>query len=246
MEDYVICIPTYKRYELIKNKTLRLLDENGIDKSFIKVYVANADEFELYKNTIDGIDINIGVIGIAPQKEFIISQYPLGKHIIFLDDDIDSVDLSLTSYACLNDFFKDAFRLCHEKSCYIWGVYPCYNPFFRKKQIAIDCRLNFIIGGFFGIINRPSLESIRVESGGNKEDVKRSIQYWINDYIVLRFNRVGFKTKFYNVCGGLGGLKDRLENIRLETLEIAEKYGSYGRIKIRKNGIYEFVLKKGK
>jgi hypothetical protein len=221
-----------------------MLESNGIDRSLIKLYVANEDEYHLYKKCIFGIDIIIGVLGIAPQKEFIISQYPLGKHIVFLDDDVESVDLSLTSYSCLDDFFKKAFQECHNRRAFILGVYPCYNPFFRKTKSEIDDRLNFIIGGFFGIINRPTLECLRVDSCGNKEDVKRSLNYWINDGIVLRFNLVGFKTKFFNVCGGLGGLQDRLENIRLEALEIAEKYGDYGYIKVRKNGVYEFVLKK--
>ena len=45
--DYKIAIPSYKRSETIKNKTLKLLNDYGIDKKRITIFVANKEEEKL-------------------------------------------------------------------------------------------------------------------------------------------------------------------------------------------------------
>ena len=42
--DYKIAIPSYKRSETIKNKTLKLLNEYGIDNKRITIFVANKEQ----------------------------------------------------------------------------------------------------------------------------------------------------------------------------------------------------------
>ena len=65
----------------------------------------------------------------------------------------------------------------------------------------------------------------------------------MKDGIVLRYNKIGIKTKFYS-AGGIGLKSERVEEIKNETLALAETFREYGVVKIRKNGVYEFVLKK--
>jgi hypothetical protein len=103
-----------------------------------------------------------------------------------------------------------------------------------------------MIGAFFGIINRPNDLELRTKIAieGNKEDIEKSILYYKKDGITLRFNQVGFKTKYYGKVGGLGTLKERMPSIIKNTQMLLEEYGEYGNLKIRKNGIHEFVLKK--
>ena len=69
------------------------------------------------------------------------------------------------------------------------------------------------------------------------------MRYFIHDGIVLRFNKVGVKTKFYSV-GGLGTKKERFDEIKNEALALEKEFGKYGLLKVRSNGIHEFVLKK--
>ena len=45
--DYKIAIPSYKRPETIKNKTLKLLSKYNIDKKKVTVFVANDKEKEI-------------------------------------------------------------------------------------------------------------------------------------------------------------------------------------------------------
>jgi len=89
------------------------------------------------------------------------------------------------------------------------------------------------------------LIKIQYVVSGIKEDVERTLRYFIKDGIVLRFNRVGFKTKYYgNDGGGLGTLKSRLEKSSEEVQKLAIHFKDYGKIKVRKNGVWEFDLKK--
>ena len=53
MKDYIICIPSYKRAQVCNDKTLSTLNKNKIPASKIYVYVANQEEYDLYKKTLD-------------------------------------------------------------------------------------------------------------------------------------------------------------------------------------------------
>jgi len=247
--SYIICIPSYKRPTILQNKTLSLLHKLNIPKEIINIFVVE-EEYSDYKLNCNPDMFNqiiIGIIGIVQQRQFISNYYPENTHIISLDDDIESLDLSMTDYATADDFFKEAFEICKLNKSYIWGIYPVFNQFFRKNQKLFTTELKFIIGAFFGFINRPNdldLE-LKLMVHGNKEDIERSILYFKKDGVVIRFNRIGFKTKYYGTDGGgLGTLSNRIETMKQETLNINNAYPELTKIKIRKNGLYEIVFKK--
>ena len=242
--NYSIAIPSYKRSVQLQNKTLTCLNKAHIPKESINIFVIE-EEYEDYLEKLDKNYYNkiiVGKLGLVQQREFIQDYYPVGTHLIFLDDDIESVDLSLTDYKSLNEFFEDAFATCEADGIYLWSVYPVENKFFREKRQIKTIGLSFCIGAFYGIINRNDDDlKLVISRIGNKEDVERSILYYLKDGKTLRYNRIGFKTKYYGV-GGLGGLAERKEMMRINTLLIKEKYPSFTRIKIRKNGLYEIVF----
>jgi hypothetical protein len=76
-----------------------------------------------------------------------------------------------------------------------------------------------------------------------KEDVERTIKYFKNDGIDLRFNNVGFKTKYYCSQGGMGNLEKRIPHSVEAVQSLLMDYPEYGKLKTRKNGIHEFELK---
>jgi hypothetical protein len=248
--SYVICIPSYKRAQICNEKTLAMLKKNHISKSLINVYVANQEEYDEYKKILDPSLYNrliIGKKGIVPQRKFISDSFPKGKCIVSFDDDVKSVDLSMSKHKTLDAFFKDAFAECKKQKAFVWGVYPVFNPFFRKGQKEISTCLNYIVAAFYGYVNRPGLKAIETsltKENGQKEDVEMSIKYFINDGIVLRFNRVGFVTKYYGSSGGLGTFDERLKPM-LEASKVLKKaYPEYGEISTKKTGMTEFRLKK--
>lgn len=251
--DYVICIPSYKRAVLCKEKTIATLHKHKIDPKKIFVYVANKEEYDLYNEILDKNDCNkiiIGKKGLVPQRQFIMEQWPAKKHIVFFDDDVQSIDLSLSSkfkQHCLDYFIREAFKECVKNNAFIWGVYAVFNPFFRKTKSEMSTELKYIVGALYGIINRPNLKSIQLtitKKNGQKEDVERTLKYFINDGIVLRFNKIGFTTKYYGKEGGLGQFEERLKPMKEACKKLENKYSDYGHIKVRGNGMTEFVLKK--
>lgn len=242
--SYFIVIPSYDRAKQLQNKTLTCLHNAGIKKELINVFVVE-EEYQEYLDTLNPEYYNniiVGKFGLVQQREFIAHYYPVNTKIVSLDDDVECVDLSLTEYNCLDEFFEDAFKQCESKGAYIWSVYPVHNPFFRQsKQDVTEC-LTYCIGAFYGFINRNDDDlKLTLTREGNKEDVERSILYWLKDGIMLRFNKIGFKTKYYGT-GGLGGLPERLGKMKSYSILINEKYPELTKIKIRKNGLYEIVF----
>jgi len=242
---YVIAIPSYHRADICNEKTLAMLSDNHIPKERIHVYVVK-EEYDLYKKTLDPSlyhSLTIGKKGLVQQREFIMHQYPEGQAIVFLDDDIQSVDLSLSTFRTLDSFLKEAFAFTKKNNAYIWGVYPVFNPFFRKPRKEIETCLNYIVGAFYGILNRKTIP-LTLTKNGQKEDVERSIRYFKKDGIVVRFNKIGFVTKYYGKEGGLGTFEDRLVPMKEASLRLKRAFPEYGEIKTKKNGMTEFRLKK--
>jgi len=253
MTDYVVCIPSYKRAELCNEKTLTMLKDNNIPAKKVFVYVANKEEYDEYIKILDKSKYNklvVGIKGLVPQRQFIMEQFPEGKHIVFFDDDVSKIDLTMSTITkgkSLDSFFKHAFKECHTHKSYIWGVYPVFNPFFRKGRPELTTALNYIVGAFYGIINRPKLKDIELtitKENGQKEDVERTLKYFVHDGIVLRFNRVGFMTKYYGKSGGLGTFEARLKPMLEASKKLLAKYPGYGAISTKKHGMTEFRLKK--
>lgn len=254
MTDYVVCIPSYKRAKLCNEKTLSTLKRHNVPASKIYVYVANKEEYNEYKKVLEPSlygHLVIGKKGIVEQRRFIKESWPEGKHIVSFDDDVAKIDMSLSPMfrgKTLDYFIKRAFEECKQRKSFIWGVYPVYNPFFRKGRDEISTCLNYIVGCIYGYINRPKLRSLNTPlSGryhGQKEDVELSIKYFIQDGIVLRFNRIGFETKYYGTSGGEGKFHDRLKPMLEASKLLKQHFPEYGDITTRKSGMTEFRLKK--
>lgn len=250
--DFVVCIPSYKRVDICNSQTLQMLKDNQIPASKIFVYVANETEYDDYDTGLNPRLYNelvIGKKGVVQQREFIEKSWPIDQKIIFFDDDIKKIDLSLSKFKnnTLSNFFKQAFRECEKQNSYIWGVYPVYNPFFRKDRIEISTCLNFIIGAFFGIVNRKIDQSLKLtltRKTSQQEDVERTIKFFLKDGIVLRFNKIGFVTKYYGTVGGLGNLDQRKDSMEEATKKLEKKYGYLGRRSVNSKGIIDFKLKK--
>lgn len=236
---YQIVIPSYNRPTELREKTLATLERYNIDKTRIYLFIELS---QLYKyDTFSDYKIVVGRHGIVNQRKCIEDFFPENTNIVSIDDDIEDIDFN--GFDSLDDFFIAAFQKCIDNTAYLWGVYPVWNPFFREKK-SMTTHLSFICAAFYGFINRPNL--IEIECGEQKEDVERSIKIFLNDGIVLRFNHIGYKTKYYANSGGLGNFDSRLNDSIINTKLLNEKYPDITSIKIKKNAMHELVLKKQK
>ena len=110
-----------------------MLAMNNINKDLIHIFVTS-EEYELYKQVLgDEYKIIIGEKGLVKQREFIEQYFPENTNIVFLDDDIKSVDLN-DEFSNLEDLFNTAFLFCQASNSFIWSVYPVFNRYFRFKQ----------------------------------------------------------------------------------------------------------------
>ena len=247
---YTIAIPSYNRPIILLYKTLNFLERNSIDPKLIYIFIVEEDLDDysqiptyLYNKMV------IGVKGIVKQREFIDNYFKEGDHIVSIDDDIqDLIFANPHEEIPLDEFLNNAFELCKKEEAFLWGLYPVGNAFYAQKNKWYSTHLTYIIGAFYGYINRPTNEEIKCPltyNGQNAEDYERSIRYWLHDKKVIRFNTVCIKTKYFNCVGGIGNFKDRLESMEFHCKLLHAHYPSYTRVYVKKNGMYNLRLKDG-
>tara|TARA_B110000027_G_C16095301_1_gene290512 strand:- start:270 stop:1163 length:894 start_codon:yes stop_codon:yes gene_type:complete len=94
MTDYVVAIPTFKRYNEIIKKTLPTLQRGKVPKGKIHVFVANKTEEKLYREKMDPNTygkIVVGKKGLVNQRIYISEYFPKGTNIVSLDDDVEKM-----------------------------------------------------------------------------------------------------------------------------------------------------------
>ena len=274
LESYIITIPSYNRPDLIQVKTLALLHRHSIPATKINIFVANQEQYDLYKAKVPEWlygKLVIGVLGLRNQRNFIMDYYPEGAHIVQMDDDLDKImELIIEPHSSrsasirgsmraskttrkssksarrmrpiidLNGFITRAFEICHKKEIFLWGVYPLANARFMTPKMTTDLR--FIVGPFWGIINRhrPDLR-ITIDE---KENAERTLQHYTIDGTVLRFNNVGIETRYYKNKGGMQDEgKDRKEEALKSVYYLHKKYPKLTKIYLgKKSGVPEIRM----
>lgn len=212
--DYVIAIPSYKRVETLKDKTLALLEKYKIPAKKIYIFVANKEEEAAYKAGLEPGTYNkivVGVPKIGPQRMFIMRYFPVGKALVQIDDDVSAFieydPKSKRHERPLRDLdatIRRGFRLCKEVGCGCWGIYPTANGFFMKPGHTTDLR--FLIGVMVGSFNPGPSFKLHCESF--KEDYERTLKFYKRDGAVVRMNDVAPKTSYYTEKGGAEEFRD--------------------------------------
>lgn len=207
--DYIVAIPSYKRTETLKAKTLHMLQQYKIPASKIFIFVANKEEEDNYRNALESGTYNkiiVGIQGLAPVRNFIAGYFPMGKKIVFCDDDIQAfLEFDETKkrhekpLVSLDKIIQRGFAECAKHGCRLWGVYPTPNGFFMKDTVSTD--LKFCVGSFFGIIN-PGKKDLNIPIS-EKEDYYRTLRMYQLDGCVVRLNFVAPKTAYYKEAGGM-------------------------------------------
>ena len=246
---YQIAIPSYQRPNILKNKTIKLLEKYNIDTSLIHIFVANQEEYNIYVQAFPNLKIIIGEVGINNQRNYIRNYFNVGDLVLSIDDDIEDVlvfknEKLLEPIENLNEFIIESFNNCMASGAHLWGIYPVANAFFMKSRPIINKKLSFIIGCFFGQIIRHGDKLNLNIACQTKEDLLNSILHYEIDGVVLRFEKFTIKTKFYNKIGGLGTANDRSEKDKKASEYLEENYSKFGKYWIRKDGRHEFRLKK--
>jgi len=248
IDNYVIAIPTYKRHNELYKKTLPTLLNASVSPEKIYIFVANEEEYMLYKSKIPVDwykDIIIGELGIRNQRKFISKWFQEGQCICSFDDDVEEIlckssDNKLHKINNIDRLITNNFNLLKKtvefEGIHLWGFYPVANALWMKDSY-LTTDLRTIIGVVFGYINRHD-EDLYPKCN-MKEDIEQSILFYKKDGGILRFNNLSYKTKFL-APGGCG--QDRFEEYKIAQEYLVKTYPEYCKAKFKKNGTPEIHL----
>jgi hypothetical protein len=246
--DWIIAIPSYKRAETLRDKTLAYLREQGIPKQKIHVFVANKEEAATYKATLDPATyghMHIAIPGMAAVRNYITSFFPVGKQIFNMDDDIRGFieysagarrnerplrDLS----AAITDGFREARRTGYR----LFGFYPVANGYFMKPGHTTD--LKYIIGAVWGIVNPGKILTVTID---DKEDYLRSVIMYLLDGGVIRYTNIAPQSAYYKEPGGMQETRT-MNRIETSAKAMVEAFPDLVTINLtKKSGIPEVRLR---
>ena len=248
--DYRIAIPTIKRSETIRKKTLNYLLKTDIDLSKIDIFFSDPSEIPLYKKNLSDLPIQnyipTDMRHVRLQRNFICNYYKPNQFIVGIDDDIISLEYKINDKMTkpllkLNEFIKKAFEFSQKNYSDLWGISAVNNPYFMKKNISFN--LKYIVGCFYGWKNTTQPKNfLSTEKGKDghlfgKEDYEKSIQYYLADGKVTRFNYVAPNTKYYSEDGGIQTYRT-IENEGNGVKYLLKKYPLLCKRKIVKDGKY--------
>lgn len=229
---YRIAIPSYKRSDVIMDKSLAVLRRGGVALSDIYVFVVH-DEEEAYRTACPGYQIQVGLLGLIEQRSFIQGFFPLDTNIIMMDDDISGIYRPIDSKTReeiidLPSLFCSMILRMRIENVSIAGVYPVLNNKFSlgNKEVTTDFR--YLVGAFY-IIKNLRLPEVQLEpSDWVLEDRLRTILYYKKEGKCLRYNWVQIKTKYF----GKGGLDspDRLTIHKIASEALVARFPQYLRL----------------
>jgi hypothetical protein len=240
--SFRVAIPSFKRAEMLGQKTLRFLAEQKIPKELIDVFVADKEEEEIYKNTLDKNlydKIIVGIRGIARQRVYIQNYYAEGQKVFSIDDDIRGI-ATLKMNFDLKDFIERMFELCEKEKVTMWGVYPASSMLYLKDEIRKG--VFYIVGCFYGFINQKNLAYPNLDG---KEDMWASLERSRMDGAVLRCTWVSPKTTYWLKEGGLSAYGRTLETEKENSQIICDLFPQYCKgVYTKKNGHPDVKLKR--
>ena len=238
--NYRICIPSYKRHKELGEKTLKTLEKFKIDKSIIDIFVANQEEYDLYKPLYPEYNIIIGIKGLLEIRNFITDYYEEGQYILSFDDDITDIKMKnpkewekscLCEIDNLHQEIELGFKECIDNNTILWGIFPCDNHMMMKNKISTH--LLFCGGWMWGCIIDKECLKINLKE---YDDYERTIKVFKKYDKVIRLNYLCCKTKYNKNKGGACG-PDRVERCKISIQELVNMYPDYVKLIDKKASI---------
>lgn len=236
-----IAIQSYNRVDGIMKKTLALLSRYNYPKELIYIFVNTEEQKEEYQTKIPK-ELYGHIIwsnqpkGIMNIRNYIVDYFDEGEKLITMDDDVISIDRIYEGKLCpidnFNELIEKGFQLCEERSYTLWGLYPTANAFYMKSKDEYTTDLRFIVGGFRGFINKR--RHIHLDY---KDDYEFSIESYLQDGGVIRFNHIAIKHSVYTNSGGVGlNKKERMIYSKKDSEWLLNKYPNLVRLNPRREG----------
>ena len=234
-----IVIPSFGRAEILRTKTLKMLEMQGFQRNEIDIWVSNPDQLAIYMQAIpDGNFFVSNTSGLPAKRNAITAHYAAGEELVCFDDDVSAVH-TLRPELSLRNFIAQAFAMCTTHGTPMWGVYPCGNKFFMKDRWRVG--FTFCVGAMWGIRNQ---KDIKVSLHGC-EDAERVIQVFRSHGRVLRYEGCGPVTKYF-AAGGINLSASRsIESEKADKQSLYETQGDlFSKFAPKKNGHWELTYRR--
>jgi len=239
MNKYFIAIPSFKRVEVIKEKTLSLLKNSKVSKDNIYIFVSSKNDFDEYTEKLDPNTynkiINTNVIGISYNRNYIIDYFNENDHIVFMDDDINHVKRKtgdkVDDIKDMDAFFVKAFKIIKKYDVFLWSTKNMYNAFYKnlmKDEGVLG--LELFSGDLMGIINRKDMKIKDTLKTGEGEQNELLFRYVDRDESIVRFNNIIVLTAKLSPNGKVasrGSVEQRKKDLITNYKILQEKYPQY-------------------
>jgi hypothetical protein len=231
MENVQVAIPSFKRCELFRTSTYRVLTEMCVPMSQCTLFLS-ADDPTLGEYAAQFPEIRQVVVsgGLVPKLNHIADHYDAGTRVLFVEDDVDGVVLFSNGKVGppppehFRNLISLAFRATERTGLKLWGINPSTNSFYMNDRVTHGN--TFVIAVMFGFISTKSpLTHVTLRS---KSDYERSILHTIHHGGSLRVNFLAALTKNYKNPGGLQDVADtRAEQEEAAVRYLSHRYGFF-------------------
>ena len=235
-----IAIPSYRRSNSIWDFTISSLIRAGVKLEDITIFISDPAEHEKYVKATSGmVKVVDSVATLGANRTFIMNYFPIGEHIVMVDDDIKGFEKLVDGKLVETNFYAFAnkgFEWCEKRNKTIWGVYAARNPFFMKPRITEG--LSLPVGSCYGLINTRA--DYHIVGGGEKEDYRRGFQTFKEEGGLIRLDYITVNTTYYK---GSGGIQRDEKLIKKAAADLVNDYPEYCKMyKSKGKGTWELRL----
>lgn len=201
-----VVVPSYRRAETCRAKTLTLLAERGQPPELIDVVVADQQDADAYGATLAPGSygrLRMAVPGIRAVRNWVVDNYPEGSRIVCMDDDVSDLRQRLNATTTepvpdLPALWAEGFYYADQVGTTLWGIYPVLNAMFMKPKVRTG--LCYVVALCMGLVVEHQPHAyVQLD---DKEDFERSIRYYLRHGALARLEWVAPRTRYYTEPGG--------------------------------------------
>lgn len=211
--EYRIAVPSHRRSEMFKSKTLAYLQQTNVDMSRVDVFLSDEQDAEEYGDLPANVLVTQAK-DVTEKFNFIHYNYPKGTNVFVMEDDVELIEgLGGNEKRVLQDLDAMVSRGFEEIPLGgLWGVAPHSNAFFFSGKVKHGLML--VVAHAFGFVSTHD-DYLAVTQRG-KSDYERTCRYFVKYGEVIRLDSYGCKTNSYTQVGGMQSQHSRSERAAFE------------------------------
>ena len=200
--SYHIAIPSHRRWEIFKEKTLAYLQRTNVDMARVTVFLSDSEDMQAYNDCPISVKcVETGAKNVTEKFNAIHDFYEKGEEVFVMEDDI-SLILGLggnekMELHDLHQLITKGFERIPLGG--LWGLAPHDNSFFFSMKEKEGLML--VVAHAFGFVSTQNPELAVTQIA--KSDYERTLRYFVKYGSVHRLDWVGAKTKSYTQKGGM-------------------------------------------